>query len=107
MALNELDPQFCCNICGGQWDQENNRFIVRCGNPIPADIYLGKVCRFSDKTSESICLNPLKGDKQKMLESTWESMNSLHPKSEQVLKDLFISQESIDYLKKHGNTRYE
>lgn len=100
MPLNELNPDKCCKICGGEWDEENNCFKVRCGNPIPAYTYSGKVCRFAkDKTD---CLNPIVNDTS----SEWETMNSLNPKTEKVLKDIGIDQKDINYLKLPGNERY-
>lgn len=103
MPINELDHSKCCPTCGGQFEEENNRFIVRCGNPISAYEYSGKVCYFAKKKdAESHCLNPLNNDKP-----SWESFEGLDKKSEKVLVDYGVSEESLNYLKQSGDYRYK
>lgn len=102
MPLNELDQSKCCQTCGGQYDSENNQFIPRCGKPIPIYEYAGKVCFFAKRRDNSLpCLNPLNNDKP-----NWESFDGLDKKSEKVLIDYGISEDSINYLKQSGNLRY-
>jgi hypothetical protein len=103
MAINELDLSKCCPTCGGQYDKENNQFIVRCGPPIQAYEYSGKVCFFAKKRGEDLpCMNPLNNEKP-----SWESFDGLDKKSEKVLVEYGISEESLNYLKQSGSKRYD
>ena len=104
MPINELNPNNCCSICGAEFDSENNRFLVRCGNPIPIDEFSSKVCYFAKKRGKgNSCINPSLNTET----PTWETFNTLDPKSEKVLNDIGVNQNSIDYLKLPGTYRYE
>jgi len=102
MPLNEINPEKACKICGAEYDADNNRFIVRCGKPINAYDYSGRVCFFAKKREDfSNCLNPLNNENP-----PWDSMQGLDPKSEKVLRDIGVKEDNINYLKQNGKLRY-
>ena len=94
-----------CGVCGCKFNKDSELFEVRCGKPMSPQVFAKKVCVLRRPEVKNQCINSKFANKYSAADCSWDSANSLDPKSKATLQEIGIDSECLDELNKPWHLR--